>query len=222
MQNTSLLVKTIECFKSYFQNLPNSSKYLEISLDLIEENETILINKFTCFNCKNFALNPTVCKICKIFYCAKCVNEFSKNKNEEKNHICIKCGNLRNLRNQGLEVSQLKEISQFQIKCLSRNKACQQLIKYNDYIIHLENCIFWKGISECRKCSKIYFANEIQDHLKFCEGDYIKCRICLRKILNENKSIIKDHEIQCQLEMKVEEELMKKSKLASKRFLLIF
>ncbi len=196
-------------YKTSYQTLPNSSKYLEISLDLISQNDKKLIDKFTCFNCKNFALNPTSCKYCKILYCFKCVNDFSKNEIEIKNHICLKCGNLRNLQVKGLEPIQLKEISQFKIKCLSSCSGCDVSVNYNDYLIHLENCKYWKGIAECLKCKQIYFTNEIDHkHIKYCEGEYIKCRICLRKIKNDNKNRIIEHEIKCEIEMKIESENM--------------
>ena len=112
---------------------------------------------------------------------------------------------------QGLELSHLKEISQFKIKCLSKNSQCQETIKYNDYLIHLESCKFWNGMADCLRCNKAFLKEEIEQHLKLCEGELIKCRICMRKIKNDDKNVIKGHEIKCEIEMRIEEELMKKS-----------
>lgn len=180
-----------------FTILPNSSKYLEIGIDLISQNEKALIEKFTCFRCENFAVNPTICKSCNIYYCFKCVNELITVEEGLSQHKCPKCCSQWNLKVQGLETKDLKDISSIKIKCLSKNSECENPISYNDYLIHLQNCKFWQGIAKCNKCSQIYNMKHIPGHIKLCNGKIVKCRFCFAKFMCDKKKELIEHQKNC-------------------------
>ena len=207
MQNTT---------KKDFQTLPNSSKYLDIDIDLLSENEQNLIQKYTCIKCKNFSVNPTKCENCKNFYCFKCVNELILEEEDAgKNHTCTNCSKKINLNIQGMFPIELKEISSIKLKCISKNPECLNLISYNNYLIHLESCKFWQGLGRCNKCNIIYNMKEIIFHVKNCNGEIVKCKCCQEKFECKNKNNLIQHENECLTKKKLEE---KKSNFKIKNY----
>ena len=197
---------------------PNEIKSYRVTKkeDIKASNEEIL-EEWKCKICDSLVLDPKICTVCNHAFCNECIQKFLESQNKYK---CIyKCQNA-NIR----EMNRMDKSFIDNIKLRCQHKDCNQFIKYNDYKEHLEKCKFRlyhcknkpckvEGILSvikehskrceyrivsCYKCGMTYRFNNLNNHMKVCPQQPVKCDFCDKiMIRNEFLTIHRSENANC-------------------------
>ena len=110
-----------------------------------------LINKensdnLICPICFNILKNPKCCSDKKNShsFCKECID---KNIQENNNKCPICKLNFEYKNNNEINI----KLNKLEFKCLFKNEGCNDIIKYSDYLNHINNCIYNKYICQIKK-----------------------------------------------------------------------
>ena len=191
---------------------PNEIKSYRVTKkeDIKASNEEIL-EEWKCKICDSLVYEPKICTVCNHAFCNECIKKFIQSQNKYK---CIyKCAN-SNIR----EMNRMDKSYIDNIKLRCQHKGCNHFIKYNDYKDHLEKCKYrlyhcknkpckvegilsvikehskhcQYRIVSCYKCNMTYRFNNLNNHLKVCPQQPVKCDFC-EKIMIRNEFLTIHH-----------------------------
>ena len=144
----------------------------------------------TCPCCLNILKNPisfssnTNCHS----FCKECIDKYLFEKQN-----CPICKNkFEYFKNEKIE----KSLNNLYFKCFYQKEGCDKILKYIDYLNHINECYFTKYIckvdkfnylkKDFEKCNFIGNNEEIEGHFKLCEFYSYKCKFCNENIFNIN------------------------------------
>ena len=157
-----------------------------------------LINKentedLICPICFYIYNNPKSCSDKKNShsYCKECIDNYSK----DNNNTCPTCKlnfeyKIRN------EIND--ELNKLSFQCMFKNKGCEEIKSYSEYLEHINNCKYFIGEYECNikkynynkkefeKCGYIGNKKDIENHLKICGFINYKCLFFNENILSKD------------------------------------
>ena len=167
-------IKTIkeEDFKKYSICI-NQILYYDSDNLINKENTEDLI----CPICFYILKNPKSCSDKKNShsYCKDCIDNYIKDNN---NNTCPTCKlnfeyKIKN------EIND--ELNKLSFQCMFKNKGCNEIKSYSEYLNHINNCKYFKDEYECNvkkynynekefeKCGYIGNITEMENHFKLCE-----------------------------------------------------
>ena len=163
-------------------------------IDSYNQDNVILNNNFDliCPICINIINDPKSCSSKKNShsFCKKCIDIYLL-----KNDKCPICKNKFEYKD---NPQLLKLLNQLSFKCVYKNEGCNKILKYSEYINHINQCNYNNILYQCQveklnnsnkkfeKCKYKGYKNEIKKHLKFCAFYNFKCLYCEKNILNIN------------------------------------
>ena len=163
-------------------------------IDLYNQDNVILNSNYdlNCPICFNIIKDPKSCSSKKNAhsFCKKCIDLYLY-----ENDKCPICKNKFEYKD---NPQLLKLLNQLTFKCVYKNEGCNKILKYSEYINHINQCNYNNILYECQveklnnsnkkfeKCKYKGYKNEIKKHLKFCAFYNFKCLCCEKNILNIN------------------------------------
>ena len=125
-------------------------------------------------------------------FCKECIDKYLLEKQN-----CPICKNkFEYIKNENIE----KTLSNIYFKCFYQKEGCDKIIKYLDYLDHINKCKFIKYICQVdkfnnlnkdfEKCSFIGNNTEIDKHFKLCAFYRNRCKLCNENIFHLN---LKNH-----------------------------
>ena len=87
-------------------------------------------------------------------------------------------------------------INSVQVNCIFFHKGCKEMLNYENYDKHIENCIY--GPSICDRCNFVDTNDKIISHCKVCfsydknyyDGSRIRCKYCNVTYGNDSNELI--------------------------------
>ena len=123
-------------------------------------------------------------------FCKDCINNYLKNNNN-----CPTC-KLNFEHKIKKEINE--ELNKLSFKCTFKKEGCKEIMPYNIYLKHVNNCKYFTGEYECNikkynynnkdfeNCGFIGNKTEIENHFKICGFINYNCLFCKEKILTKN------------------------------------
>ena len=174
-------------FKKYIKYIDKINYYDPNNLINKENVEDLL-----CPICSYIYNRPESCsyKANSHTFCKDCINNYLKDKND-----CPICK-----LNFGHEIKKeiYNEMNKLQFQCTFKNEGCNEIISYNKYLNHVNNCKYIIERYECNiqkynynkkefeKCGYIGNKKEMENHFKLCGFISYYCLFCKENILQKN------------------------------------
>ena len=165
-----------------------------VNSELILNKHKVVSDTFNCLICLNLVWKPESCSQCTRIYCSLCI----------KDVISKKCPNCKkSYEGNKLTISEKKVLGEIEIYCLYSLKSntlnnlsgcCDQIITYDNYEKHFENCQFKPYKCIFGLCMFNGTLNQIKDHHEICEFNYVNCQYCNQTLC---KRLLKSHENLC-------------------------
>jgi len=142
-----------------------------IDQDLITEEYESLVEELICPICESLVINPVCCSKCEKPFCKYCIDTWLKKKNTCPNRCVYKEAELpRILRNL---------LNKVKVKCPNHELGCKEIILYENYEKHLNNCEYaqWRCLGE--NCGYVNTKAKVIDHVNNdCTKLKEKCKWC--------------------------------------------
>ena len=156
-----------------------------------------LINKensenLICLICYYILKNPKSCSDKKNshLFCKDCIDKYIQENNNNKCPICKLNFEYKNNNEINIKLNKLE------FKCLYKNEGCNNIIKYSDYLNHINNCIYNKYECQIKKynynikkfeiCGFKSNIKDIETHIKNCAFIKYYCIFCDENIFRLN------------------------------------
>jgi hypothetical protein len=157
--NSSPLYEKFTRLKIYSPESELQNVFTNLHLD------EIFVNKhphFVCQICLSFVINPVSCSICETIYCNHCILEYSK-------HNQRICPNRCNLIIKPLNRILRNMLEEIKMDCLFKIKGCNEKLKYDTYIPHINECELGPHMCLAKDCLYVETKSKIISHVKYCE-----------------------------------------------------
>lgn len=102
-----------------------------IASDLLLESK----KKFVCKSCEEMILKAKFCEKCDQNICQSCIRSHSRN--EEQCPVCFRDSLI------DIDEDLLQVFRNFKFRCRNFPVGCQQILDYNQFSIHLSNCVYY-------------------------------------------------------------------------------
>ena len=143
---------------------------------------------FICGICLSFVTNPLECSTCSTIFCRRCIFDYTL----YSNHCPNRCKNEFKSVNRILK----NMINSVQVNCIFFHKGCKEMLNYENYDKHIENCIY--GPSICDRCNFVDTNDKVINHCKVCfnydknyyDGSRIRCKYCNVTYGNDSNEFI--------------------------------
>jgi hypothetical protein len=161
-----------------------NKKDTRIAKTLCQEKQ-YTIELSSCSSCNYILKSPRLCSSCGDMICIDC---YDKNPT-----ICVSCG--ANFKDQKIQKCVLDMIANIKVLCPNK---CNEIIKYGDLFLHLEQCKLTQRKATCLGC-KIEMdttneLNEIKEHVVRCNEYEDACVYCKKSV---KKIEMIEHYITC-------------------------
>lgn len=157
-----------------------------ISQDLVTENHRNLCSELICSICLEIVRNPKLCQNCQNMFCSDClIKQLSKSK---------LCPNRCFFKEQEVNLIFKKILHKIELKCMFSSIGCKDIIIYENFNKHIDNCIW--GDYKCLSpgCTEIANLDSIKHHVLDCPLKLIGCELCS---VQTPKRDYKSHYSQC-------------------------
>ena len=154
--------------------------------------DNIDLDNLVCPICFNILKVPKRCSLNQNShsFCKECIDKYL-----EESDFCPMCKNyFEYFPNSEIE----KLLKKLNFKCIYFEEGCTKIVKYSDYLEHINACEYKNIIYECKvekynyikknfeKCNYRGNINEIENHFKDCALNKYKCIFCNENILKIN------------------------------------
>ena len=143
---------------------------------------------FICGICLSFVTNPLECATCSTIFCRRCIFDYTL----YSNHCPNRC------KNQFKPVNRILKnmINSVQVNCIFFHKGCKEMLNYENYDKHIENCDY--GPYMCDRCNFVDSKDKVISHCKVCfsydnnsyDGNRIRCKYCNITYGNDSSEFI--------------------------------
>jgi hypothetical protein len=140
-----------------------------------------------CKICSGVVVDAICCKFCDNIFCKDCITDWLKIKINECPFRC-------EFQEFKIRPTTKNMIHKIKLFCRNKDKGCSEILDYENYYKHLENCEYF--FYECNGCNMKGRKSEIKSHVLKCEKLYKNCQFCFEKFtLTE----IESHYETCQM-----------------------
>ena len=190
MDYLNYLISEDEIYKKYFKHY--QVEFYDIDNVIKDENYEDLI----CPICLFILNNPLNCSEQKNShsFCKNCIEKYIQYR-ENKCPICKRIFEFKK------NDDKIHELNKLSFKCSFKNEGCNKIVKYSEYLNHINNCEYnnkyvcqIKNFNYEKKiidiCGTIIDKMNIKVHLKICALKKFNCIFCKKSILQKD---IEDH-----------------------------
>ncbi len=163
----------------------DSIKFIDSNFVTPEFNTFIEV--IECKICTGIVVNPICCKVCDNLFCKNCIKDWLERR---KNECPFRC----KFEEFQIRPTTKNMIHKIKLFCCNKEKGCSEIIDYENYIKHLNNCEF--NLYECIGCNMNSKKDEMKIHVLKCDKLFKNCEFCFEKFsINE----IQSHFESCQM-----------------------
>lgn len=173
--------------RKFYEKIETRHLFEGIDAEFVVPEYKFIIEEFICTICSNLVFDPTNCENCDNCFCKICITKWLKN-----NKICPNmCKEFKQSKIRRVPQNILNKIRLF---CTYKNQGCVEVINYENYRSHIENCdyILCKCLSP--GCEFKDIKKNIMLHLLACPLLYDTCMYCRKGF---KKSTLDYHYANC-------------------------
>lgn len=160
---------------------------LNIDTNLVIPEFSTFTDIIECKICTGIVIDPVCCKFCDNIFCRICIADWLKRR---KNECPFRC----QFQEFQIRPTTKNMIHKIKLFCLNREKGCKDVLDYENYLKHLNNCEYF--FYECIGCNIKGKKSEIKTHVLKCERLFKNCDFCCEKFLMDE---INSHYEKCQM-----------------------
>lgn len=141
-----------------------------ISQELVTDNHRNICAELICSICLEIVRYPKLCKSCQHMFCTDCLaRQLSKSKF---------CPNRCLFKEQDVNLIFKKILHKIELKCYYWKGGCEDIVLYENFDKHIENCVW--GDYKCLSpgCSFIGNLRDIKIHVAECLLKILLCECC--------------------------------------------
>jgi len=154
-----------------------------IKFDSIDPKHKRISETFSCAICLNLVWKPESCSKCTRIFCSECINQV-------KSYKCPICQ--KQYVGNKLTITENSFLGEIELRCLYFSKEyektgkCDQILLYDNYEKHIENCIHRPYKCAFELCNLVGNINTIFEHYNLCEFNFVEYGHCKNHIRKRN------------------------------------